>query len=418
MEMSKKIFIVVMASAFFLSYELAYSDEPLSLDVLIKEAQENNPEIQASKKRWEAAAARIWQAGSLADPMVEYEYDKITPDRELSDDAMQTIGISQEIPFPTKLFLRAKIASQVAKVAYQTYQAKEREVFAGVKSSYEELLLVYRSIEIAKENKGIVEQLSKVATSRYAANKVSQAEALKAQVEFAKIESELIMLEQKRLITQAKLNVLLNRDPKQEIGMPVAEKPIRLTKSLDEFYVLAKDNNPELKAFHYGIEKGKAAYRLAKQEFLPDFEVTFRQMIRRGHTEDDMWAGMLGVTIPLWVHKKAFGIKEMKAELEMIEFEYRMKENMVLFDLRDAFARAEANIKLIEMYETAFIPQAQQTFDAAMRGYESEQTDFLALLDSQRMLSEFKLEHYKAILELRIALADLERAVGIDVKFD
>jgi len=53
--------------------------------------------------------------------------------------------------------------------------------------------------------------------------------------------------------------------------------------------------------------------------------------------------------------------------------------------------------------------------NAAIKGYESQKTDFLALLDSERMLLEFKLDHYKAILELRIALADLERAVGVDI---
>jgi hypothetical protein len=33
------------------------------------------------------------------------------------------------------------------------------------------------------------------------------------------------------------------------------------------------------------------------------------------------------------------------------------------------------------------------------------------------MLINFRLEHYKAILDLRIALADLERVAGIDVDF-
>jgi len=417
MTLFRKIFTVAIAGIFVLLGEAAFGAEELSLQALIEEARENNPEIQALKKRYEAADARIWQAGSLADPVFEYEYDTMTPDRELSDNAMQTVGVSQEIPFPTKLFLRAKIASQLAKIASQAYQAKEREVFAQVKSAYEELLLIYRSIEITKENKGVLNQLSKVATSRYAANKISQADVLKAQVELAKIESELIILEQKRLVAQARLNVLLNRDPGKELGLPAGGGPIRLARSLDELYALAKDNNPELKAFQFGIEKGKAAFRLSQQEFLPDFQVSFRQMIRSSHTEDGMWAGMLGVTIPLWAHKKVFGVKEMKAELEMLEFEYRMKENMVLFDLQDAYARAEANIKLIELYETAFIPQAEQAFDAAMRGYEAEKTDFLSLLDNQRMLTEFKLGHYKAILGLRVALADIERVVGKDIDF-
>ena len=126
---------------------------------------------------------------------------------------------------------------------------------------------------------------------------------------------------------------------------------------------------------------------------------------------------MLGVTVPLWFfEKQVFGVKEMKAELEMLKAEYRTKENMVLFDLRDAYARVDANKKVIELYETAFIPQVEEALQAAIKGYESGKADFLALLDSQRMLIDFKLDHYAAILELRIALADLEKAVGVDIE--
>ena len=179
----------------------------------------------------------------------------------------------------------------------------------------------------------------------------------------------------------------------------------------------AKKNNPELKVYRYAIEKGKAAYDLAANEFMPDFTVKFKQMVKRDRVDENAWAGMLGVTIPVWFfQKQVFGVKEMKSELEMLKAEYKMKENMVLFDVRDAHARVEANMKVVELYETAFIPQANETVAAALRGYESGKADFLTLLDSQRMLIEFKLDHYNAILDLRVALADLERAVGVDLE--
>jgi cobalt-zinc-cadmium efflux system outer membrane protein len=124
------------------------------------------------------------------------------------------------------------------------------------------------------------------------------------------------------------------------------------------------------------------------------------------------------VTIPLWFfQKQSFGVKEMKSDLAMVKAEYKGKENSVLFEVNDAYARAAANKKLIELYETSFIPQAQEAVSVAIKGYEAEKSDFLAVLDSQRMLTGFKLDHYRSILDLRIALADLERAIGTDVDF-
>jgi cobalt-zinc-cadmium efflux system outer membrane protein len=123
---------------------------------------------------------------------------------------------------------------------------------------------------------------------------------------------------------------------------------------------------------------------------------------------------MLGVTVPLWFfQKQAFGVKEMKSELEMLKSEYRAKENMIMFNIRDSYARVEASKKIVELYETAFLPQADETVKASLKGYSSGVADFLTLLDSQRNLEDFKIDHYKAILDLRIALADLEKAMGI-----
>lgn len=409
---------ILIFIALLMSVHPAFAQEAIDLKGMVDEALQNNPEILAFRQKYESASARIPQAASLNDPMLEFEHDRITADRSLMGDPMDTIAVSQEIPFPTKLYLRAKIAAKLSKMAYENYKAKEREVISNVKSAYSGLYLIYKSIDITKENKAILEQFSQAATTRYSNGRGTQAEALKAQVELAKADNELILLEQERLITQARLSILINKDPETELGMPGADKPVKLIKPIEEFYALAKTNNPELKAYNYAIERAHAAYSLAMNEFLPDFTVKYRQMVKKGKAEDGAWSGMIGVTIPLWfVQNEAFGVKEMRHELDMLKAEYNMKENTVLFDVRDAYARAEANRKLVELYETAFIPQAEQAANAALKGYDSGSMDFLTLLDSQRVLIEFKMEHYKAIANLRIALADLERAVGIDIEF-
>lgn len=389
---------------------------PLSLDALLREALASNPEILTAKRVSETAAARIPQAAALKDPLLELEYDRINADRDLSGHPMTMYAISQEVPFPTKLYFRAKMASRMAKLAYENYKSKEREIINRVTTAYSEIALIHRSIEIHNENKRIIEQFSASATSRYAAGTGTQADALKAQVEIAKIENELTMLGQKRITAQARLNTLLNQDPSRELGTPRLDEELRRAPSLHELYTAAKENNPELKAYRYGIERGEAALHLSINEFAPDLMIQFRQMVQRGNLQGGMWAGNLGVTIPLWFfQKQAFGVKEMKAELESLKAEYQAKENMVIFDIRDSYARAEANMKVADSYRTSFIPQAEQTVNAALKSYESGKGDFLFLLDSQRMLTEFKLDRYKAAIEFNIARADLEKAVGGDL---
>jgi outer membrane protein TolC len=271
-----------------------------------------------------------------------------------------------------------------------------------------------KALDITGENQALLEQFCSSTVSRYSLNKASQQDALKAQVELAKVKNSIILLDQKRQIAQAKLNVLLNRDPcagiliDRKLSIPDANN------SLETLIDTAKKNRPKLRAFKYAVEKGRTAYLLAWNEFLPDIHIRYQQMIRDG--SGDKWAGMLGMSVPIWFWtKQASGVKEMKSELDMFKAEYNMMENMAVFDVKDAYARVESYKKLVNTFETSFIPQAEQALKASLTGFEAAQIDFLNLLDSQRMLLDIKVEYYKTIFDLWVGLAELERSAGVDL---
>jgi len=126
---------------------------------------------------------------------------------------------------------------------------------------------------------------------------------------------------------------------------------------------------------------------------------------------------MIGVTVPLWFFDKQNSqVKEAKANLAVAKAEYRANENMLVFEVKSAFAKFEAARNLIKIYETGVLPQARSALDTAVLGYQSERIDFMDLLDSLRTLRDFQLEYFEALANLEIALADLERSAGIDLR--
>jgi outer membrane protein TolC len=130
----------------------------------------------------------------------------------------------------------------------------------------------------------------------------------------------------------------------------------------------------------------------------------------------DKWAGTLGISVPVWLWaKQGPGVGQRKNELDMAKAEYRTMENMVVFEVKDAHARIGSYKKLVSLYETSFMPQAEQTLKASLTGYEANQIDFLNLLDSQRMLLEIKLDYQRMVADLEVAKAELEKAVGVDI---
>ncbi|MFH0731683.1 MAG: TolC family protein [Candidatus Omnitrophota bacterium] len=419
MEKSKIKFICLLAllASVFSTLHL-YADEPDNLATLIDEAVRNNPEIIASKNRYEAAKNKIPQASSLNNPEFEFKYDKINAsmDAVMEGDTapMRTYAVSQDVPFLSKLLTRAQIAQKEAQIAYSEYREKERRIISSVKSLYSELAFVYKSIDITKENKLLLEQLASSASAQYSLGKTSQQDALKAHVEIARMDNELLMLEQKRQAKQARLDILLNKDPSFELGPIASSGETELKYTLDELNKITLEKRPELMASHLAVERAKKIYSLAKQEYLPDFTVKYESMERDGRLTD--WAGMVGISIPLWFwQKESFNVSQMKNELKAMEAEYQDKKNTVLLEVKDAYSKAEAYKKLATLYKTSFIPQAEQAFKSASVGYEANTIDFLNLLDSQRTLLEFKLDYYMATVEHEAALAELEMAVGIDL---
>lgn len=395
-----------------------YADEETpesTLKALIEEAILKNPQLVSARRRYEAEAARIPQKTALEDPWIGIEYEQIPrKTTDLDKAPMRMYSISQEIPFPTKIITRTKAQKSSAEAYYQRYKEKERGVISKVKSVFSELFLIYKAIDINQENKALLEQLANTAATRFSLGKASQQDALKAQVEIARIDNELIMLEQKRQVAIARLNILLNRHPQQELERPDIKEIVQRLSPIDEYFELAKEKRPELSAFRSEIRVAKSMYSLAKQDYLPDFMVEAQQ--REENSELGGWDLMVKARVPLWfMQKQNFQVKQMREELKMAEAEYKDMENMTLLEVKEAHSMMEALIKLAELYKTSFLPQAEQTFKASLTGYETGQVDFLNLLDSQRMVLEFKLDYYDVLVNLEIAKADLERAVGADL---
>lgn len=418
--MQKKIIALYLLISLYILFvahpPYIYAEEALSLKSALDIALKSNPEILAAKKNYQAARARIPQElAPPEDPMLEYSYDEMRSGVEgYMGKPMRSYAIEQKMPFPTKLLLRSSMASKDAKILYEAYREKERDIVARLKSAYFELWFVEKALNIAKENQALLEQFSSSAAARYSLGKTSQQDALKAQVELAKVKNSIVLFEQRREIAKAKINILMNRDPRSELVIDKDAKSVDIVKPLDELSDMAKTHRPRLKAFQYAVAKGRTAYLLAWNEFLPDLSGRYEQMIVDG--TGDKWAGMVGVSVPVWLWaKQAFGVSQMKSELDMTRAEYKTMENMVLFDVKEAHAKVESYKKLVETYETSFVPQAEAALKSSLIGYEANQIDFLNLLDSQRMLLEIKVDYYNTIVDLETAKAELEKAVGVDL---
>ena len=400
-------------------------NDVLEIRGVIDEALRTNPELQAAKLRWSASSERIVQERALDDPVIGFTYFGEQVQTRVGE-KQAGVTASQKIPFFGKLRLKGEVARNEAKVSGGKYQTLEREIVAKAKSAFYALYWAYKSISINEENMNLLKRFVKIAEIKYATGKATQQDVLKAQVELSKIVNDLISLEQLKETAAARLNTLLNRHPDAPIGIPEEVDITELTVSLEDLYEKAKEVSPDLSILKYKIERDKAAYKLARKQYYPDFTFGLNYVFINdlpssvmsspiGESRDS-YTGTLSVNVPIFQKRKYdAGVREANARLKSSKMAYKNRENMTLFEVKDLHFKVQTAERLVNLYRNSIIPLAKQSLQAAESGYQAGQVDFLNLIDSQRALLDFNLAFYRAVADFGTNIAGLERVVGIEL---
>ncbi len=390
----------------------------LKLDPLIEEALQNNPEILAALKKGEVFREKVPQSWALEDPMLGLGVVNLPTNFSFRDEdmTMKEISISQKFPFPGKRPLMREMAEKEADAVSVEIDDRANRVIKEVKTAYFDLSHVYRAKEVTQRNKQIFETLSKIAETRYATGEGIQQDVLKAHVEISRMADDLIMLDQKRVALEAKLNSLLNRDGDVSMGEPEDLIFKRFAFTLDELQKMALDSNPTLKAMKTMIEAKEKAHGLARLDYYPDFTFKFAYGQRDNSPEmnrRDMLSGMVEMNIPLFIEsKQSHKVAETLADIQTLQAQYRAMKNEVFYMIASMASMLQRTERQLELYRTGIIPQAGMQIKSALSAYTVNKIDFMTLLDSQMTLYRYELEYHEALTEYEKNLSSLEATVG------
>jgi outer membrane protein TolC len=77
--------------------------------------------------------------------------------------------------------------------------------------------------------------------------------------------------------------------------------------------------------------------------------------------------------------------------------------------------KVHAAYRLIELYRTSVLPQAEQALIVSEAGYQANTVTFMELLDTARAMFDFRLEYYQYLYQYAAATAQLEQLVGVNL---
>ena len=396
--------------------EGAAGGEPLRLsrEQAIHEALARNPGLMASQEQIEQARAQVVVAAAFPDPTfsadVTGESHPFNPTSGTGSD--QGVGVT--VPFPGKIGMRRAVAQSAVGAAEFSLIQLRQQVASQTVQAYDALLVAVRHREDLLKSKEYASDFLEKTQARFLAGTVPKVDVVKAQVDVAQAENDLIANERTTLTARASLNRLLGRvggaplEPTDSLEVPDSLAPVETLERL------AETSRPELKSLAVQLDGAKVATRLAREFWAPDVNFTLSHNYLDGLPSAFTSAISFSVPLLFWQHQKGevASARHREAELAANINDTRAQ---VSLDVRSAFASASTALRQALFIRDELLPEAREVYRIAAASYGLGGSSALDFLDAKRTLVDAERQYVDALGAANDAEAALELAIGVSL---
>ena len=392
--------------------------EPLTLARVYEIARAQNPRLRAAGALVEARAAMAPSAGTLPDPTLQLGLMNLSLPSLRADmptSMAPSIQLMQMVPIAGKLSLGGRIAA--LHTAQATSAAGEAwwEVRAAAAMAYGEVVAADRQLEVMRETRRWLADYEQVAKALYASGEGRQSDVLRAGVEAARMEAELVRMAAMRAGAAATLNAVLDR-PTDTPVVPARTEPV-LHQVADVALLRdwARQSRPMLEERRLGVAQAQTRGTLARRELWPDpvIGIEYGQNRAGMSGTERMASVMVGFSLPVFAGRRQLRMRDEAAAMErMARAELNVMEAQVDARITTLHAELERTRTLVTLYRREVLPQARATVESAFASYRVGRVDFMTLLDAQMSWNEYEQELAVLLGEWTASLAELEMTIG------
>lgn len=399
------------------SEETRQGTPALTLEEAYAIAAGRNPMLAATRAAVDASAAREASAGLPPDPRLEIAAMNLSLP-ELSDDmpgAMApSITAMQMLPIAGQLGLNGRIAKQSTQIADAEAAEAWWMVRGRVADAFYDIHEADAALAAMRETLVWLRQFEQVATTRYTVGGGSQSDVLRAGVEGARMQADIVRMEAMRTSAVARLNAVLGRPAETPIASVVLPTLPDATPDIETLQAWAAENRPALARGRIALEQARTRETLARREIWPDLSIGVQYGQRSADMgRERMGSLMLGFTVPVFAGQRQLRMRnEAQAMQQMAAAE--LTELGVQVDARivELSAGLERARTLVRLYRSDVLPQAEANVTSALASYRVGHVDFMTLVDAQTGLNQYRREMAALVAEYGRTIAELEMTVG------
>ena len=427
----RKIIFIIVIGFFFLGVFSAHASDYMTLENSINMAIERNPAVKAQDQDVLAKDMdkRSQFAQMLPTADLSYGYQRIDKVQSMTLQLPQPITIPLSNKDNYKFDIEAKQVLFAGGALYNNYLIAKNDYLASeqdrqkfirilkltVIDTYYGVIKARQQRELAKSNVATVKSHLDVANAFFNQGMIPKNDLLEAQVKYAQSEELLITSENAVKITEANLNILLQRNLMEEVNIDSEIPLASIDLTFDQSLAAAMESRQEIKTAKLQVENSSKGINLARSAFMPSVAATYTYE-RTGedpNTDDyNTWKAGLGLTWNLFSGGSSYWNYH-KAQYMNAKAGYLLEglKNQVTLEVKNSCLNIEEATARLQVAEKT-IAQAEELARIQKDRYNLQVATTTDVLDAQTLLIQAKNNYLTARADHARAIAALRASMG------
>ena len=410
--------IAVAVAAVLLGTALAagQSTTLISMDQAINLALAHNHALKAARTQISQSQAQEITANLRPNPTIGGDAQFIPifqPDNFSSDYLNQSqqfdLGIGYLFERGHKRQHRLQTARDLTAVTRSQVSDLERTVSFNVGQQFVAVLLAESTLDFSQQDLRDFKQTVDIAQAQYKAGAISEGDFLKIKLQLLQFQTDVSAARLARVQALVGLRELLGYDAVPadfDVIGDLTYQPLKA--KVEDLQAKALGLRPDLRAAQLGVTAAQSQLSLARANSKQDVTGTADYTHTGGVSSASLF---FSIPLPIFVRNQGEIARSRYAVTQAQESE-QLANDAVLGDVSDAYEAVKSNDEIVQLYQSGYLKQAQDSRDISEYAYHRGAASLLDFLDAERSYRATELAYRQALASYMTSLEQLKNAVG------
>jgi len=324
------------------------------------------------------------------------------------------LQVSQKIYSPG-LFSDIKLARNETDIARLNYDELVAQIRSEVETAYYNILTAQGLLNVYRENLTAADENLQLILTMYQLGTKTESDVLKAEVQKAEIENELIGQELEIINEKRSLAILMGISPDYDFAIAEIDVEQIEIPPLAEAKELLLKNNPEYQSLLKSLKSEQISLEIAHESYLPSLSAgySYSKDWTGSTTTDGYGSWSLSLNLGLFNgFSKKLNVQKSKLSLRSVEVSLEAKEQELLATLLNYYANFENQNKIIALQEKN-LESARKDYELVTHQYELGLATMLEQTAAQVSLLSAQTNLVKAKYSCKIVESQIRQLLAL-----